>query len=498
MITGAFFFLATWAKTAIAITHVTVIDGSGQAPTADQTVIVEKDRFTYVGVASRAKIPAGAKVIDGKGKFVIPGLWDMHTHLDDPELLEVKPTKTEKELQLPLMIANGVTGVRDMGGDLSLMKDWRKRIDQGKLLGPRLYFSGPLVDGPKPMWPASVAVETPAEGRKAVQELKRQGADLIKVYSLLSKDAFMAIADESKKQGITFAGHVPYRVTNIEAVEAGQKSIEHLLQLDRELADPAKLAELQKQMPAGLSRFAQFKYMRGVYEAAYSEERAKDFFKLLKKYGTWVTPTLNVVVRNAMFDANDKTMQARAAFEPAYIREWWNPELNVHLKNTAPEVNEGQMIVFRIYQRIVKGMKAADVPILAGSDMGGNPHCFSGWGIHDELAFLVDASLTPMDAIVAATSNPCKYLGIDKQLGTISTGKLADFVILNANPLRDIHNTLAIDGVGKNGAYLSRSALDALLQKLKADGAKRIPPKGPEDTIESSDPIRFGGWVFEE
>lgn len=493
ILAGALLLLTASGKGAIAITNVTLIDGTGRSPVAGQTVIIEDDRFSFVGAAGQAKVPTGAKVVDGKGKYVIPGLWDMHTHLDDPELLEVKPTKTEKELQLPLLIANGVTGVRDMGGDLALMKDWRRRIEDGKLLGPRLYFTGPLVDGPKPMWPASVAVATPAEGRKAVQELKRQGADLIKVYSLLSKESFLAIADECKKQSIAFAGHVPYQVTNIEAVEAGQKTIEHLLQLDRELADPDKVSELRKQMPSDLSRGAQFKYLRGVFEQAYSEKLASDFFALLKKHGTWVTPTLNVVIRNASFDATDKTMQARAAYEPAYIREWWNPELNVHLKGTAPEVNEGQLITFRIYQRIVRGMKAAGIPMLVGSDMGGNPHCFSGWGVHDEMALLVESGLTPMEVIVAATSNPCKSLGIDKQVGTISTNKLADLVILRANPLENIHNTESIDGVVKNGSYLSRADLDRILQKAKVDGEKRIPQKGPDDTIESPDPIRFGG-----
>lgn len=493
MITGAFLLLAAWAKSATAITHVTVIDGTGKPPVADQTIIVQDNKFLYVGPSTSANVPRGATVVNGKGKFVIPGLWDMHTHFDDPELLELKPTKTEKELQLPLMIANGVTGARDMGGDLALMKNWRDRIQKGKLLGPRLYFVGPLVDGPKPMWPASVAVDTPAEGRKAVQELKRQGVDHIKVYSLLSRDAYFAIADECKKQNIPFSGHVPSRVTNVEAVEAGQKTLEHLLQLDRELADPTKVAELQKAMPAGLSRVAQFKFNRGVYEAAYSEEKATAFIALMKKHGTWVTPTLNVVVRNATFNANDPKMVARAAYEPAYLREWWNPEVNVHLKSAVPDINDGQMITLRIYQRILRGMNAAGIPILVGSDMGGNPHCFAGWGVHDEMALLVESGMSPMDVLIAATSNPARFLGIDRTVGTVAAGKLADMVLLDSNPLEDIRNTQSIRGVVSNGVYFSRGALDALLAKAKVDGAKRIPQKGPEDTIESSDPIRFGG-----
>lgn len=492
MFTGVLFF-AAMAKNSFAITHVTVIDGTGQPALSDQTVVIEDDRFTYVGSAGSAKIPRGAKVIDGKGKFVIPGLWDMHTHLDDPELLEVKPTKTEKELQLPLLVVNGVTGVRDMGGDLALMKGWRERIQQGKLIGPRLYFTGPLVDGPKPMWPASVAVETAAEGRKAVQELKKLGVDQIKVYSLLPRDAYFGIAEECKKQGISFAGHVPSRVTNMEAVEAGQKSLEHLLQLDRELADPTTLSANLKLIPSELPRGQRFKLMRETYEKAFSEERAASFYALMKKHGTWATPTLNVVVRNAQFNAADPKMLARAAYEPAYLREWWNPELNVHLKNADADINTGQMVTLRIYQRILRGMVAAGIPVLVGSDMGGNPHCFAGWGVHDEMALLVESGMTPMQVLVAATSNPAKFLGVDSQVGTVQTGKLADMVLLNADPLADIHNTEKIEAVVANGVYRPRTVLDALLTKAKVDGAQRIPQRGPDDTIESPDPIRFGG-----
>lgn len=491
MTLGALLFAI--AQPVLAITHVTLIDGTGRAPLNDQTLIVEGETLAYVGKSSEASIPRGAKVIDGKGKFVIPGLWDMHTHLDDPELLELKPTKTEKELQLPLMVVNGVTGVRDMGGDLDLFKEWRARIKAGKLIGPRLYFTGPLVDGPEPMWPASVAVKDEAEARTAVRVLKKRGADLIKVYSLLRRDSFFALADECKKENIPFAGHVPTQVQNTEAVEAGMRSIEHLLQLDRELADPAQVDELRKNAPKGLTRTQQFKGMREIYEKAFSESKLQELLALLKKHKTWVTPTLNVVVRNATFDATDKAMLGRAQYEPAYIREWWNPDVNVHLKEADPDLNQGQLVTLRIYQRIVRAMKEAGVPILVGSDMGGNPHCFAGWGVHDEMALLVETGLTPMDAIVAATSEPCRFLGIDQKLGTLQKGKLADLVLLDEDPLTDIRNVQKIRAVVQNGRLFSRVALDGLLDTAKRNGSDRIPPKGPEDTIEKMDPIRFGG-----
>jgi imidazolonepropionase-like amidohydrolase len=480
--------LAVAPRTTV-ISHITVIDGTGRPPLQDQTVVVEGNRIARV--ASAAKVPAGATVIDGRGKFMIPGLWDMHTHLDDSELLELKPTKREKELQLPLFIANGVTGVRDMGSDLNLMKDWRQRISEKTLLGPRMYFAGPLVDGPVPMWPASVAVGTPEDGRRAVQELKRRGADFIKVYSLLPKDAYFAISEECLKEGITFAGHVPYKVTNLEAVNAGQKSLEHLLQLERELADPQQVDAARKQIPAGLTRPQQFKYMREAYDKCFSEEIARGFYKALKTHGTWITPTLLVMFEDSSYDPNDPIKTARLPYEPAYIRQWWDPSLNIHVKSTPQEIKDGQKITLRIYQRIVRGLRDAGVPMMVGSDMGGNPHCFAGWGVHDEMAMLVGAGLTPMEAIVAATSNPCKFMGVDDRLGTIAAGKMADLVILNRDPLADIRNTQSIDAVLYDGKLLNRRALDAMLRSAKQNGAKRHPLQGSDDMIENPAAIHF-------
>ena len=477
------------AAATIAVTHVTVIDGSGGAPLKDQTVLIEDGLIARVGAT--VSIPRRCTILEGRGKFIIPGLWDMHTHLDDPELLEVKPTKREKEIQLPLFIANGVTGIRDMGGSLDLMKEWRSRIQANTLLGPRMVFAGPLVDGPKPMWPASVAVGTPDEGRRAVQELKRRGADFIKVYSLLPRDAYFAIADECGNDGISFAGHVPYQVTNLEAVNAGQKSLEHLLQLERELADPQKVSEMRSKLRPGLTRAERFLAMQGIYEQCFSERLAQAFYKELKAHGTWITPTLLVIEEDSSYDPDDPVKKARTAYEPAYIRQWWDPKLNVHIKDAPPEILEGQRIVKRIYQRIVRGLRDANIPMLVGSDMGGNPHCFAGWGAHDEMAMLVQAGLTPMEAIRAATINPCRFLGLDRTMGTVAPGKIADLVLLDRDPLIDIHNTQSIRAVFYGGVLYSRSRLDSILAAARVHGAQRLRQSGADDSIESPEPIHY-------
>jgi imidazolonepropionase-like amidohydrolase len=445
--------------------HATLIDGNGGTPILDATVVVSGNEIVYAGSDSDA--PKGGKVVDCRGKFIIPGLWDMHTHVDDPELLELNPKKEEKAQWLPLFVLNGVTAIREMAGDLDLMKDFRSRIGKKELLGPRMWFGGPLVDGPQPMWPESIAVDSPEKGRKVVRDLKSKGANFIKAYSLLQRDDFFAICDEAKKLGIPVCGHVPARVTNEEACEAGLNSIEHLLQLDRELADPEQVKAMRAASTLPTDRFARFRVIADINEKCYSPARASSLFAKFKSKGVWIDPTLVVAYQNSTFDAIDPEMARRRQFIPAYVREWWDPVKNVHLRDQTEDLRKGQQTVLRIYMRIVADLKKAGVPMMTGSDMGGNPHCFAGWGVHDELAFLVEAGLSPMEALVAATSNPAKYLKVFDRNGSVEKGKIADLVILAANPLKDIHNSLKIAGVVYDGRYLNRRELDAQFAKQR-------------------------------
>lgn len=454
--------------------HAILIDGNGGAPISDSTIAIADDRVTFAGKSNDFKIPAGAKVIDCKGKWVIPGLFDMHTHVDDPELIEVKPTTQEKEQWMPLFVLMGVTGIREMAGDIDLFKAMKRRIASGELLGPRVWHGGPLVDGPRPMWPESIAVQDPESARHVVRSLKARGADFIKVYSLLGREEFLAICDEAKKVGLPVCGHVPGSVSNKEACEAGLNSIEHLLQLDRELADPARVSELRTALPKDLERFARFKAIAEINEKSYSPDLAKEMFSLFKSKGAWIDPTLTVVYQNIAFNENDPEMSRRRDFVPAFVRVWWNPSLNVHLRNRSEELKNGQQAVLRTYKRIVAALRDAGIPLMTGSDMGGNPHCFAGWGVHDEMSQLVSAGLTPMEAIVSATSNPAKYLNAFDKYGSIEPGKSADFVILNADPLRDIRNSQSITTVVYGGKVYDKQKLDALWTKQREAVRKRL------------------------
>lgn len=458
----------------LALMHVTVIDGTGAPPKRDMTVIMVGYRIAEITKSGTVPNPRFARTIDATGSFLIPGLWDMHAHPDDPELWPMKPAPPEKEKLLTLLIANGVTGIRDMGGDLKLLQEWRSRIGNGTLVGPHIQACGPLLDGPKPMWPGSVAISTPERGREAVRDLRRQRADFIKVYSLLPRDAYFAIADEAKKLKIPFAGHVPDSVTPAEASDAGQASEEHLLQIveacsDRE-AITKRMAELAE---SGASPAERRRAYIETMLASYDYKKAEALFAKFVKNNTWVTPTLIVWQNNASFEEDLPKYAERMKYLPRYIREYWDPKNNAHLKNRSPERAAAEKLLVKKYLEVVGSMQRAGVRLMAGSDFGANPLLFPGWGIHDEMALMVKAGLTPMEALQSATRNAAVFLGLDKSVGTIEKNKLADMVLLTANPLDDINNTRKISAVIFQGQMYDRAALNRMLGSLVAKPGER-------------------------
>lgn len=274
------------APSSLVFTHVTVIDAIGAPAQPDMTVIIQNDRIQAVGKTGVIPIPqeAQAQVIDAAGKFLIPGLWDMHTHL---AFINVFPGG--RDVFLPLLIAHGVTGVRDIGGDLASLSQWRQEISAGKHIGPRIIASGPMLDGPHPPFPQSVAIKSPAKGRRAVQELKQQGADFIKVQSLIPRDAYFAVMAEAQQHGLPVAGHVPDKITAAEAAEAGQRSIEHPFGLLRGSSTE------EEALTQDLSLFDL--YLSGKKGGpqrvlnSYSAQKADTLFARLADNGTWYCPT---------------------------------------------------------------------------------------------------------------------------------------------------------------------------------------------------------------
>lgn len=459
--------------TSLALMHVTVIDGTGAPPRPDMTVIITGYRIAEIAKSDSIRSPRFARTIDATGSFLIPGLWDMHAHPDDPELWPLHPAENWGEQQkaslLTLLIANGVTGIRDMGGDLRLLQNWRNRIGAGVLIGPHIRACGPLLDGPKPMWPGSVAISTAEQARQAVRDLKKQRADFIKVYSGLSRDAYFAIADEARKLKITFAGHVPDSVTPEEASDAGQASEEHLLQIVEACSDRDairnKVDELRKAgaTPAEMRRA----YIETML-ATFDNKKAGALFAKFVKNNTWITPTIVARQNNVSFEEYYPKSIDRLKYMPRYILDYWDPKSNAHLKNRSPERLAAEKKLVNKYLEIIGAMQRAGVRLMTGSDFGANPLLFPGWGVHDEMALFVKAGLTPMEAIQAATKNPATFFELNNSVGTVEKGKIADLVVLSANPLEDINNTRKITAVVFGGRMFDRAELNRMLNSAAA------------------------------
>jgi imidazolonepropionase-like amidohydrolase len=441
----------------LAITQVTVIDCTGKEAQADRTVLIAGSRITALGKATEVTVPDGAQVIDGKGKFLIPGLWDMHAHWLD-------------KAYLPLFTANGVTGLRIMWGAPQHLA-WRKEVADGSLLGPRLVLAGAIVDGPKPLWQGSIAVATEEDGRQAVQTTKKDGYDFVKVYSYLPADAYAAIAAEAKKQGIPFIGHVPEAVSAATASDLGQKSIEHLWGVafacssKEEEQRRAYLADLAKSPPMMLM-IVYNRHMAMCLDS-YDEKKAASLFARFVRNETWHVPTLAVLRYKAYLRDKQLTEDPRLKYLPPSVRARWAQAVT----RLAGQFTEPER-VYRKEMAIVGSMHKAGVKLLAGTDVG-NPYCFPGFSLHDELALLVEAGLSPMDALQTATRNPAQFLGRDRDFGTVEKGKLADLVLLDADPLKDIKHTKEIAGVVAGGKLLTRGALDTLLAEVEAEAGKK-------------------------
>ena len=300
----------------LAITGVTVIDATGAPAWPDMTVVVTGDRITAVGKSGEVQVPKGARVVEGNGKYLIPGLWDMHVHTADPSFL-------------PLYLANGVTGVRDMHAlDPGAIFGLRKQVQEGKQPGPRVVAAGPLVDGPKPLVPGSLVAANAAEGREAVRKLKKMGANFVKVYTKLPREAYLSIADEAKKQGLPFAGHVPESVSAALASDLGQKSIEHLTGV--ELACSDREDELRREAVATLAKADNQAAMEllgriGARAAdSFSDKKARALYARFVRNGTWHVPTLTVLHSLVNLDDPKFTADPRVKYMPPSLSSYWS------------------------------------------------------------------------------------------------------------------------------------------------------------------------------
>ena len=455
-----------WSQT-LAIKRVTVIDATGRNPAPNMTVVVSGNRIVAVTPWRKAHIPKNAVVVNGAGKFLIPGLWDMHVHGASDERAPWSHL---------LFLANGVVGVRDMSGPPDAHA-WRATQVSNQDPSPTVFLGSPIVDGPNPVWPDSIVVTDEVQARETVDQQQQRGADFIKVYSRLPRAAYFAIADEANKRGIPFEGHVPESVTAAEASDAGQKSIEHLTRVADDCskegtAIDAELRKVQESFRAPDATIPQKmdsgKRMIGLYLRVietYDDATAHALFARFVTNGTWQTPTLTQLRAqiDAPLDKNDPRLKylskaVRAKWDAGYYKG-----VPAAARTAIVNLNKAQ---FDESMKIVGAMYQAGVQIIAGTDTM-NPQCFPGFGIHDELALLVEAGLPPLAALQAATRNAAQFMGQLDRRGTIEPHKIADLVLLDKNPLADIHNTRTVQAVVLNGKLFSRPALDEMLEKAQ-------------------------------
>jgi imidazolonepropionase-like amidohydrolase len=430
----------------LVLNDVSIVDVRSGTIQANQTVIVQGSKIASVGPGKPAKYSRGAAIVNCRGMFLIPGLWDMHVHLMFGDWFP-----GSRDIVLPLLVANGVTGVRDMGSELEVVQGWRKEIEMGGLAGPRILTSGPMLDGPKPRFPSSVAITTPEDGRRAVDDLQRRGADFIKLQSLIPRDAVFAIADEAKKQKIPFEGHVPDAMRASEMSNAGMKSFEHLIGIfEGSSPDEDEFLKGNKTVSRLLVNF--------------DPARASSLAALLAKNQTWQCPTLVWERGGSLLDQTDFAADTRAKYAPASWKDgaWKRFTAEIKQGYATDDLATRKKFVQKELE-IVQLLHKAGVPFLAGTDTPPGVYIFPGFSLHEELQRFVDAGFTPLEALQTATLNPARFFGMESQLGTVEPGKLADLVLFSANPLENIANTQKIAGVVVNGRYFDRTQLKRML-----------------------------------
>ena len=443
-----------------AITHANVIDVETGRVLSEQTVLIEGNRIVAVGPAGVLALPMDVEAIDARGKYVIPGLWDMHAHV----LFE------GMDGYLKLLVANGVTGIREMGNSpipLEEIRRIRGEIGDGDLVGPRFIASGVLVDGPESKWTDGVVLaDSPERGRAIVDSLAGAGADFVKVYNYLRPEVYRAILAAAAARQIPVAGHVPFLVTALEASESNQHSFEHLIGVDQACStqEESLIAISRKQLDA-MARSdtaAEAELERQWWDlliATHHPARCRRVLERLARNRTWQTPTL-VNIQKKCVDPATLRSDDRLSYVPAYIRGWWN--------DAAPatgDVSPEDQARCRVRMSLVGEMEGAGVPLLAGSDAA-NPFVIWGFSLHEELVLMVEAGLSPLQALQAATLNPARFMEATDSVGKVQNGLLADLVLLDGNPLDDIRNTRKIAAVVLSGRYMDRRELDRLLAEI--------------------------------
>jgi len=465
-------FLSSWAcsesrlefSTGIAIEDVNVVDVKEGGVLEHRTVVVQGRRIVAVEPASAVLLGDSVERVPGAGRFLIPGLWDMHVHALEPDI----------EYMLPLYVANGVTGIRDMWGNLEVASELRRALEAGERVSPRFVMAGNLVDGADAWWPGSIEADTPDRGIFVVDSLANAGASFIKLYSFLNPETYRAILQRAHEVGLPAAGHVPFMVPAGEASDLGQASMEHLFGVmegcsrvgDSLLSERTRwLAARVKGGSDGPNPFFDVEGYRRILDG-FDPVRCKGLLQRFAENRSWQVPTLAISRADPLM--HDSTFHSDPRLE--YLTEseldYWDGTVE-SVRSGGEEDRKWQWAYFERQAEITGMLADLGVPILAGTDCPG-PFLFPGFSLHDELELLVEAGLPVAMTLRAATHEPAVFFGATDSLGTVEVGKLADLVLLEGNPLDAISNTRRISAVLANGRLFDREGLDRLLAEVKA------------------------------
>jgi imidazolonepropionase-like amidohydrolase len=407
----------------IAIVGATLIDGTGARPIPDAAIVIKDGRIVAVGPRAKVKIPRHANVVDAHGKTILPGLWDMHAHFEQVEWG-------------PIYLAAGVTTVRDCGNEFEFITAVRDAIAQGRGLGPRLLLAG-VVDGDGPLALGVERVNTPEQARMWVDKYHAANFQQIKIYSSVKLEEVKVVADEAHRLGMTVTGHVPEGLNAFQVIEAGQDQINHIDYIADIMRAP---------LPANASRADRRNALANLDINSPESQKALAF---LKEHHTVVDPTIALF---ELFTAT--TAKPPASFEPGINKI--PVELAEQLTDVEPpnENTESAEKRFEKDVQIVGALHRAGIPVVAGTDQA-----VPGYSLHREIELYVEAGFTPMEAIQAATLVPARAMGVDKELGTVEKGKRGDLILINGDPLEDIHNTRNVEYVITNGTMYHTAEL---------------------------------------
>jgi imidazolonepropionase-like amidohydrolase len=424
-----------------AITSVTVIDVEKGVAVPDQTVIIVGDHIEQVGTQEETHIPEMAQIVDGTRLYLIPGLVDAHVHYYDAPVFG------------RLMIANGVLFVRDMGMPNEYILGLRDELNQGKTLGPEMVAAGVILDGYSPIIPSiSVGLLTPEDGRVAVRKQAEAGADMIKTYSRLDRDVFLAILAEAQKYNLKVVAHLPESVYLEDAAAAGLASSEHFNGFEKVIAnllgEPVDLNFHGQAASAG-------------YLARLDEVNLQDLqavYRRLYESGLTICPTVVTFKTLTNVQAILKNGTTGNEYISESVADMW--ESLWASQEDLPE------FIWQNWVRMVKGLNQAGVPLLVGTDLI-LPGIIPGYSVHEEMVIWQEAGIPTADVLRSATIVPAQFMGVDDRLGSLQAGKTVSLVLVRGNPLEDIRNAQQIEGVFLRGQYFSRGDLDHLLQEAQ-------------------------------